>query len=260
MKHAFAFITAIALFFTCVHAQNAVEPTYYDYRVINSYPHDVTAFTQGLLFADGVLIESTGQRGQSSVRKVRLETGEVLARTDVPDGFFGEGVAQAGDRLVSLTWRGQKGFVFDKNSLSVIKTFSYEGEGWGITHDGQRFIMSDGTSTLRMLDTDTLEVQGTLEVTLRGRPIDRLNELEWIDGEIYANVWKTHGIVRIDPGSGAVTGVIDLRKLLPDADFTPGQTDVLNGIAYDPDTKRLFVTGKNWPKLFEIELVRRSED
>ncbi|MEO1241413.1 MAG: glutaminyl-peptide cyclotransferase [Pseudomonadota bacterium] len=259
MRHLLASITAFALLIVGLHAEDAANPAYYDYRIINVYPHDDTAFTQGLLFDDGILIESTGQRGQSSVRKVRFESGEVLARTELPGEFFGEGVALADGKLVSLTWRGQKGFVFDKQSLSVINTFAYKGEGWGITHDGDRFIMSDGTSMLRMLDTTSLEVVDRMEVTLRGKPLAQLNELEWINGEIFANVWRTNGIVRIDPGSGAVTGVIDLRGLLPEADFTKGQTDVLNGIAYDPEADRLFVTGKNWPKLFEIELVKRGE-
>jgi glutaminyl-peptide cyclotransferase len=252
-------ITALAASLTSALAESAINPAYYDYRIVNAYPHDETAFTQGLFFDSGVLVESTGKQGQSSIRKVNLETGEILERTNLPDKFFGEGIALADNQIVSLTWRAQKGFVFDRQSLSLIKNFSYDGEGWGITHDGAHFIMSDGTSTLRLLDTDTLKVTATLDVTFRGKPLTRLNELEWIDGEIFANIWQTNAIVRIDPNSGAVTGVIDLRGLLPKEDFTPGQTDVLNGIAYDPEAKRLFVTGKNWPKLFEIELVERTQ-
>jgi len=255
-------MTAIAFSLSCANQANAdaetvVNPTYYDYRVINTYPHDDTAFTQGLFFDHGVMFESTGLIGQSTLRRVDLATGEVLQRTDLADDLFGEGIALAGDKIISLTWRAGKGFVFDKKTFSKLKSFSYEGEGWGITFDGAQLIMSDGTATLRMLDLETLDVTSTLDVSFRGKPVRRLNELEWIDGAIFANIWGMNAIVRIDPNSGVVTGVIDLRGLLPEEDFTEGKTNVLNGIAYDAETKRLFVTGKNWPKLFEIELVER---
>jgi len=165
-----AFITGLALSLTGACAESAANPTYYDYRIINTYPHDEDAFTQGLFFDDGALFESTGLRGQSSIRKVELTTGEVLSRTDLPDNLFGEGIALAGDKIISLTWQAGKGFVFDKNTLVELSSFSYDGEGWGITYDSAQFIMSDGTATLRMLDTETLEVTATLDVTFRGKP------------------------------------------------------------------------------------------
>ncbi len=242
---------------TTACAQDPHAFVYYDYRVINSYPHDENAFTQGLFFDDGILFESTGQLGQSSVRKVDLKTGKILERIDLPDTIFGEGIALADGKIVTLSWRAKKGFVYDKQSLSLTGEFSYDTEGWGITHDGTQFIMSDGSATLQMLDTKTLAVTKTLDITFRGKPISRLNELEWIDGEIFANVWQTNAIMRIDPLTGIVTSVIDLRGLLSDEDKT-SKTNVLNGIAYDAEKKRLFVTGKNWPKLFEIELIERT--
>ena len=243
-------LTALAISISCSNptkagAEDAAGPIYYDYRVINTYPHDENAFTQGLFFDDGILFESTGIRGQSSIRKVDIETGEVLSRTDLADNLFGEGIALAGDKIFFLTWQAGKGFVFDKKTLTKITSFSYDGEGWGMTFDGARLIMSDGTAALRMLDTQSLDVTATLDVTFRGKPVSRLNELEWIDGAIFANIWGVDAIVRINPASGAVTGVIDLRGLLPEEDFTEGKTSVLNGIAYDAETKRLFVTGKN---------------
>ena len=254
---AIASLTVSTLTVACAQSQN--DFIYYDYRVINAYPHDKDAFTQGLFFHDGILFESTGQLGKSSVRKVDLETGIILERTNLPDHIFGEGIALADDRIVTLTWRAKKGFVYDSKTLALTGEFTYDTEGWGITHDGTQFIMSDGSATLQMLDTKTLNVTGTLDITFRGKPISRLNELEWIDGEIFANVWQTNAILRIDPATGMVTSVIDLRGLLSDEDKT-SQTNVLNGIAYDAASHRLFVTGKNWPKLFEIELVERTAE
>lgn len=226
----------------------------YNAEVVHTYPHDVTAFTEGLFYLNGFLYESTGLEQHSSIRKVRLETGEVLQKRDISAEYFGEGIVNWKGRIVSLTWRTQVGFVFDLASFKLQRQFSYVGEGWGLTQNGREIIMSDGTSQLRFLDPDTLQETHRIEVTLRGKPLPNVNELEWVKGEIYANVWQTNWILRIDPSNGRVIGVIDLRGILPKADIIPGQTDVLNGIAYDAKNDRLFVTGKNWPKLFEIRL------
>jgi glutamine cyclotransferase len=229
----------------------------YGYRVVNVYPHDRQAFTQGLIWYDGFLYEGTGLHGASSLRKVRLETGRVVEQHALDRQYFGEGITEWGGRLLQLTWNSQKGFIYDRSGLKVRGTFRYPGEGWGLTHDRERLIMSDGTATLRFLDPQTLRETGRLNVQSGGAPLADLNELEFVRGEIFANVYRTDWIARISPQTGAVTGWIDLRGLLPEADrLIP--VDVLNGIAYDAGGKRLFVTGKLWPKLFEIELFRRE--
>jgi glutaminyl-peptide cyclotransferase len=226
----------------------------YDIEVVHTYPHDATAFTEGLFYLNGYLYESTGLEGHSSIRKVRLNTGEVVRRHDIPPQYFGEGIVDWHGRLISLTWKSQVGFVFDLNTFALQKQFQYSGEGWALTRNDKQIIMSDGTSTLRFLDPKTLKETGRIEVTAAGKPLPNVNELEWVKGEIYANVWRTNSIVRIDPGSGRVVGIINLAGLLKPEDIVSGQTDVLNGIAYDAKNDRLFVTGKNWPKLFEIRL------
>jgi glutaminyl-peptide cyclotransferase len=225
-----------------------------DYSIVNTYPHDPGAFTQGLLFHDGFLYESTGRNGSSSVRKVRLETGEVVQKRDVSDTYFAEGLALAGNRLVQLTWTTKIGFIYDLTTFEPRGTFDYEGEGWGLTRDGNRLVMSDGTSQLRFLDPDTLKVTGTLAVSDGGEPVRNLNELEVVGDALLANVWTTQRIVRIDLKTGAVTGHLDLDRLRPTV--RAGQEiDVLNGIAYDAATKRLFVTGKLWPTLYELKVA-----
>jgi glutamine cyclotransferase len=229
----------------------------YSYRVINAWPHDPQAFTQGLVYLDGQLLESTGFNGRSSLRRVELETGRVLKKVSLPAEYFGEGMTVLRDRVYQLTWQHQKGFVYDLATLSPLREFTYTGEGWGLTTDGRALILSDGTPTLRFLDPETSQVLRTLAVTIDGRPLPQLNELEFVDGEIFANIWQTHTIVRIDPSTGRVTGTIDLTGILPAAE-RHRDTDVLNGIAYDPAKKRLFVTGKNWPRLFEIKLQPKS--
>jgi glutaminyl-peptide cyclotransferase len=226
----------------------------YGYDIVHVYPHDRHAFTEGLFYLDGFLYESTGLEAHSSIRKERLETGEVLQRRDVPARYFGEGIVNWKRRLVSLTWKSHVGFVYDLASFKPMRQFSYPGEGWALTQDGTHLIMSDGTEELRVLDPNTLHELRRLRVTYQGKPVRSLNELEWVKGEIYANVWQTDWIVRIDPHSGNVIGLINCSGLLQPADFIPGETDVLNGIAYDSKDDRLFVTGKNWPKLFEIRL------
>lgn len=229
----------------------------YDYRVVNVYPHDRQAFTQGLIWYGGFLYEGTGLNGASGLRKVRLETGRVVQQHLLDRQYFGEGITEWGGRMMQLTWKSNLGFIYDRSTLKVRGTFRYPGEGWGFTHDRDRLIMSDGTAALRLMDPRTLRETGRLNVRNGDVPLAALNELEFVRGEIFANVYQTDWIARISPQTGAVTGWIDLRGLLPEADrLIP--VDVLNGIAYDAGGKRLFVTGKLWPKLFEIELFRRE--
>mgnify|MGYP005843034621 CR=1 FL=1 len=231
------------------------EVPLYTYRVVNSYPHDSEAYIQGLVFEEGFFYEGTGRLGQSSLRKVVIESGEVLQRIDLAPVLFGEGITIFGENIIQLTWKSRVGFVYDKESFELIKMFSYPTEGWGITYDGGRLIMSDGTANLYFWEPETLAEIGRVEVTDNGQPIVRLNELEYINGEIWANVWQTDRIARIDPDSGRVVGWIDLTGLLSAEDRAQQPVDVLNGIAYDAENDRLFVTGKLWPKLFEIELL-----
>ena len=225
----------------------------YSYNVVNTYPHDRDAFTQGLVFEDGVLYEGTGLGRHSSLRRVDLETGEVQQIYELPR-FFGEGIAVYGDNIIQLTYEAHVGFVYDRDSFELLEEFNYSTQGWGITTDGERLIMSDGSATLYFWDPETFEEIGRVEVYDCDGPVKRLNELEYIHGEVYANVWQTDRIARIDPGTGQVVGWIDLSGLLTAEDRSV-PVDVLNGIAYDEKNDRLFVTGKLWPKLFEIELV-----
>ncbi len=229
----------------------------YTYKTVNTYPHDPEAFTQGLVFEDGVLYEGTGLRGRSTLRKVVLETGEILQHYEVPARYFGEGITIFGNRIIQLTWQSRTGFVYDKKSFERLRSFTYPTEGWGITHDGNRLIVSDGTSTLYFWDPETFQEVGRIEVRGATGPVSRLNELEYIGGEVYANVWQTDRIARIDPRTGRVAGWIDLAGLLGPRD-RDRQVGVLNGIAYEREKKRLFVTGKLWPRLFEIELVAQN--
>jgi glutamine cyclotransferase len=231
----------------------APEPVRYRYEVVATYPHDPAAFTQGLVYRDGVFFESTGLRGESTLREVRLETGEVLRRRDLARQYFAEGLTLWEDRLVQLTWTAEVGFVWDAGTFEAVRTFGYAGEGWGLTHDGRRLILSDGSEWLRFFNPETLAEIGRVRVTDGGRGVRNLNELEFIDGVVYANVWQRDEIAMIDPDSGRVTGWIDLEGLLPEA--RRRGTDVLNGIAWDPEGRRLFVTGKLWPDLFEIRLI-----
>jgi glutamine cyclotransferase len=251
-----------AIVFVCwalaVAARARATVPVYDYEIVHVFPHDPEAFTEGLFYLNGFLYESTGLEGHSSIRKVRLQTGEVLERHEIPGEYFGEGIVNWGSRLIELTWQSHVGFVYDLKTFKPLKDFHYEGEGWALTQDGTQIFMSDGTSTLRILNPNTLLPAGMLPVTLDGKPVERLNELEWVKGEIFANVWQTNWILRIDPRDGRVVGIVDMRGLLPAEDTVAGKTDVLNGIAYDAQRDRLFVTGKNWPKLFEIRLKPRA--
>ena len=234
---------------------NSDTITFYTYKVINTYPHENNAFTQGLVFENGFIYEGTGLYGSSTLRKVELETGNILQIHELPSQFFGEGITIFENKIVQLTWRSNVGFVYDKDSFELKQEFNYQTEGWGITYDGKRLIMSDGTATLHFLDPITFEKNGSLEVYKNNIPLTSLNELEYIKGEIYANVWKTNSIARIEPQTGKVIGWIELTGLLSPEDYSKQPVDVLNGIAYDAKNDRLFVTGKLWPKLFEIELI-----
>ncbi|HEY0198424.1 MAG TPA: glutaminyl-peptide cyclotransferase [Rhodanobacter sp.] len=229
----------------------------YGFKVVHTYPHDTSAYTEGLFYKDGFLYESTGEAGESTVRKVDLKSGETVQRYNVPSQYFGEGIIDWKDRLVQLTWQTQVGFVYDLATFKLRHTFSYPGEGWALTRDATHLYMSDGTPTLRILDPETLTATGSILVTADGEPVSNLNELEWMKGELYANVWLTNRIARIDPASGHVVGWIDLTGLLDINQLPDPGNDVLNGIAYDAKHDRLFVTGKRWPKLFEIKLVKK---
>ena len=225
----------------------------YGFDVVAVYPHDPGAFTQGLAYRDGLLYEGTGLYGGSSIRETILETGEQVRSRCLPPTIFGEGIVLWEDRLVQLTWREETGIVWDLENFTVIDTFYYPTEGWGITTDGSSLIMSDGSSVLRFLDPETFEVTRTIEVKADGRPIESLNELEYVEGLIYANVWKTDEIAIISPETGEVVGWIDLSGILAEDERL--RSDVLNGIAYDAKSDRLLVTGKLWPKIFQIEVV-----
>ncbi len=231
-------------------------PTF-GFDVVSEHPHDPTAFTQGLQWYNGRLFESTGEVGTSGIREVDLASGRVLRRRELAPPHFGEGLVILGDKLFQITWKTGKAFVYDWKTFEPKGDFSYDGEGWGLTTDGASLIMSDGSSTLRWRDPNTFAEQKTLAVTDHGTPVTQLNELEWVKGEIWANVWQSDQIARIDPATGTVTGWIDLAGILPAMDRS-GQEDVLNGIAYDAAADRYFVTGKKWSKLYEIRLKRRS--
>lgn len=235
-------------------AATPAAPRTYTYRVIESYPHSTDSYTQGLLFADGVMWEGTGEYGHSRLQRIDLETGRTDVVATLPRSEFGEGIALLDGKIYQLTWENNKAYVYDAATGRQLRTFAYAGEGWGLTTDGERLYMSDGSEYLRILDPETFRVQRSVPVTFRGAPAQLLNELEWIDGKIWANVYVTDQIVIIDPASGIVEGVIDLRGLLPDEEIAP-DTDVLNGIAYDAASERIFVTGKRWSKLFEIEII-----
>ncbi|MFP3974607.1 MAG: glutaminyl-peptide cyclotransferase [Dehalococcoidia bacterium] len=230
------------------------SPKLHTYRVANTFPHDSNAYTQGLVFEDGFLYEGTGRYGQSSLRKVDLETGEVLKMHDLPEQFFGEGITIFEDRIIQLTLQSGTGFVYEKERFELLGEFGYRGEGWGLTHDGEQLIMSDGTSTLRFLNPETFEKTGEIDVHYKGEPVTKLNELEHISGEVFANVFLTDRIARINPRTGEVVGWIELKGLLNEENLSK-PVDVLNGIAYNAQQEQLLVTGKLWPEVFEIELI-----
>jgi glutaminyl-peptide cyclotransferase len=228
----------------------------YSYEVINSWPHDTHAYTQGLVYYDGALFESTGLRGFSSLRRVELKTGKVKKKVEVSRAYFAEGMTIFQDKIFQVTWQEQKGFVYDLKKFKREGEFTYEGQGWGLTHDNHSLILSDGTNRIRFLDPATFQVQRTISVYDNGQPLTDLNELEYIKGEIYANVWKTDRIVRIDPATGKINAWVDMTGLHHEGAESETE-NCLNGIAYDAEGDRLFVTGKRWPKVFEIRLVRK---
>lgn len=245
---------AAASGFSSSQARRAPAPAAVaQYRVVHVYPHDPEAFTQGLVYLDGFLYEGTGLNGRSSIRKVRLENGEVLQIQKLDPQYFGEGIAIVGNSLFGLTWQAEIGFVYDRQTFQRTGTFSYRGEGWGLTQDGRRLIMSDGSSYLRFIDPATRKELSRIQVRDGGKPVERLNELEYVKGEVLANVWQTERLARISPKTGQVLGWVDLSGLLSAREAQ--SVDVLNGIAYDAQHDRLFVTGKLWPKLFEIKIV-----
>jgi len=244
-------VFSVAAFVLLSDSPVVSEPANYTYTVVNVYPHDQTAFTQGLVFEDGTLYEGTGLWGQSSLRRVELETGNVTQLYELPDDLFGEGITIFGDKIIQITWQNHAGFVYDKNSFDLLQEFTYSTEGWGITNDGNNLIMSDGTANLYFLDHKTFQIIDHVEVHDE-MPVEKLNELEYIDGMVYANIWMTEKIAIINPETGQVTGWINLEGLK--AAEHPA-ANVLNGIAYDQNNMRLFVTGKLWSNLYEIELV-----
>ena len=238
-------------------ANEKIDTPVFGYKIVNTYPHNTNSFTQGLIFDKGVLYESTGLNGRSAVKIVDLKTGKTLKSHELPDNYFGEGIAIIENKIIQLTWRSKTGFVYDKKTLKLIKKFSYQTQGWGITYDGKYLIISDGSAVLYFMDPNTFKVVGTLEVYGDNGKVSKLNELEYINGEIYANIWGIEKIARINSKTGRVTAWIDLSGLLSDQD-KKNRVDVLNGIAFNSDKGRLFVTGKLWPKLFEIELVPKN--
>jgi len=225
------------------------------YKVIATFPHDTTSFTQGLVFAsDGQMYESTGLQGESTLRRVDIVTGQTLQRIDVPAQYFAEGLALVGDELLQLTWQNKIGFVYDRHTFKQKRTFSYKTEGWGIAYDGTAsLVMSDGSDTLTFLDPKSFAAGKTLRVMDAGRAVGNLNELEWIEGEIWANIWMTDRIARISPNTGEVNAWIDLSNLFPESQRRP-PADVMNGIAYDKATRRIYITGKKWPRLYQITI------
>jgi glutaminyl-peptide cyclotransferase len=258
-----AIVLVVAAFAQSLAGQSArstlaSSPPEYTYRIVRTYPHDADAFTQGLAYRDGFLYESTGLKGSSSLRKVRIETGEVLQRTDLPPEYFGEGITFSKNHIVQLTWQSQTGFVYDANDFRLLRQFSYPGEGWGLATNGAEIFMSDGTAEIRVWDGATLKEKRRIRVHDGKKQIDQVNELEFVDGEIFANIWQTDRIARISPKTGEVVGWIDLKGLLSPM-YRLEQGAVLNGIAYDAKGKRLFVTGKLWPNLFAIRLVRKKK-
>jgi glutamine cyclotransferase len=234
-------------------ATNEARAQQVSYEVVSSYPHDPTSFTQGLVWHGGTLYESTGLKGESKLRRLEFPSGRVLKEISLAPEFFGEGLALVDSRLIQLTWQSHRGFVYDLETFRLLQEFSYDTEGWGLTYDGKNLILSDGSSNLFYLDPQTFRPIRKLAVTMNGRPVTELNELEFIEGEIWANVWQTDLILRIDPSTGQVASFLDLKGVLAPSDKT-GREDVLNGIAYDSDKKRIFVTGKLWPRIFEIKV------
>ncbi len=252
------FISLLILSVAGLTSANAKAVVEYQYRVVNSYPHNPRLFTQGLEYHQGILFESAGQRGQSMVLKRTLDATKALQYQRLPDRFFAEGLTLLNNQLYQLTWQSQQGFIYSPDTLQTTGEFTIKGEGWGLTNNGHQLIISNGSNQLSFIDPKDFSVKRTLNVTFNDKPLRNLNELEWIDGLIYANVWQSDWIVMIDPNSGKVVAKLSLKHLLP-APLKTAKTDVLNGIAYDRENKRLLVTGKYWPLLFHIELFQTKQ-
>jgi len=250
----FAALSTVGLAIFALYGSNSTGPRVWNYEIVNTFAHDPNAFTQGLVFEDGVLYEGTGLNGSSELRKVELETGDILQRRKLADKYFGEGITIFGDHIFQLTYQSKTGFVYDKETFELLNEFTYPTEGWGLTHDGEHLIMSDGTPMLYFLNPNSLKRVHKVMVLEEEKAVWGLNELEYVEEQIFANVWPGDRIARIDPGTGQIIGWIDCKGLFTQRDFND-ETDVFNGIAYDPNDSRLFVTGKCWPKLFEIKLV-----
>ncbi len=229
----------------------------YTFTIVRVFPHDSSAYTQGLAYRDGFLYEGTGRNGRSSLRKVRLETGEVIQRLELASEYFGEGISLFKDKVVQITWKSGVGFVYDLNTFRLLRKFSYSGEGWGLTANGHQLFMSDGTSEIRVFDPETFREIRRFKVHDGPTPVDQLNELEFVEGQIFANVWHSNLVAKISPQTGRVVGWIDLSGILSPV-YRLEPEAVLNGIAYDPLHKRLFVTGKLWPSIFEIRLAPKD--
>lgn len=248
-----AFLSPTLLAQSSRRLQTETAPEY-TFKIVRVFPHDPNAYTQGLLYKDGYLYEGTGLNGRSSLRKVRLETGEVVQQVDLAPEFFGEGIALLGGKIYQLTWKAETGFIYGAHDFRRLGEFSYRGEGWGLTTDGRDLFMSDGTPEIRVLDPVTFHEKRRIKVRHGNAPVKELNELEFVEGEIFANVWQTDRIARISPKTGKVVGWIDLAGILSPV-YRRSPDAVLNGIAYDRQSKRLFVTGKLWPSIFEIKLI-----
>ena len=266
LKRVFQRAGVLAALFLCLTGLNCQTQTSpnkpgagvpnYGYQLVHVFPHDPDAFTQGLVFHDGKLLESTGEEGRSSLRRVELETGKVLQKVDVPEPYFAEGITLLKGKIYQLTWQHEVGFIYDAWTFEKIGKFNYQGEGWGLANDGQSLILSDGSNRIRFLDPDNFQVRKTIAVIDGTSPVQEINELEYVQGEIYANIWHANRIARIDPQTGRIVGWIDLTGLLAPGEVHDEEA-VLNGIAYDETNSRLFVTGKLWPKLFEIRLMKK---
>ena len=262
MKCFIAIFAAVAALTSCVNtpkkssAPSSVEPQYYTYQVVAEYPHSTTSYTQGLQFIDGELWEGTGEYGRSRIMRTDLFSGDIIEARANSLEEFGEGITVLNEKIYQLTWLNGKMHIYDRKTLNLLATHNYKGEGWGLTSDGSKLYMSDGSHAIRIINPETMKQERIFGVNLRGESLSNLNELEWIDGRIWANIYTTDYIVIINPANGVVEGVIDLSGILPNKERTP-RTDVLNGIAYDKETGRIFVTGKNWSKLFEIKLIEQ---
>lgn len=257
------FITILIAFTTLVScggvrkkssSTQVVEPIFYTYQIVAEYPHNRSSYTQGLQFVDGELWEGTGEYGSSRILRTEITTGKILQSHAISPEEFGEGITVLGDRIYQLTWLNGKMHIYDRKTLNRLATHTYKGEGWGLTSDGEKLYMSDGSHYIRIINPETLAQEGRFAVTVRGESLSYINELEWINGRIWANVFTTNQIVIINPENGVVEGIIDLTGILPDSE-RHDKTDVLNGIAYDKNSERIFVTGKNWSKLYEIKIV-----